>query len=447
MGIKLEYGIRDGKRIHISEIDPSQNGAKCNCFCPRCNTPLIAKALGKKRTHHFAHMDDSNCADSYSPQTPLHLLAKKIIQQNSSILLPGWSIERNDIISRETPLTSKIQTPSRHINAKIYNYSDVRIEKQIKDIVPDAVIKIANKPLIVEIAVAHFVDITKQKRIVALQLPAIEIDLSNIPTGSQNNNDILQAVLYDESNRKWIYLPKREKLLAQYIKEFREFRNSLFTEKNCLPKSPKATPIPISIAHECFRDNEYRKVLSHQRKDFLAEKKLKEFSFATGLVNYPFYMDIPISDEIVFSCDRRIWQATLFGDYVYDNTEKCPFRISNIQKTLWQDPRFIQLDRDKAHRFAVYLFNMSYKKNWSFEEVTEVFQEFSFHTIKKYFNYLCLLGFVSFSPEDPDLVIPELALSINSPKKDIAEKLEKIIKKCDSNDPNIDTYIEKLMQS
>ena len=32
----------------------------------------------------------------------------------------------------------------------------------------------------------------------------------------------------------------------------------------------------------------------------------------------PFYCDIPIYGEIVFNCDRRIWQTTLFNKFIYN---------------------------------------------------------------------------------------------------------------------------------
>ena len=49
MNIKLEYGIREGHVVHISELEPEEKGEKCNCTCPVCNGNLVAKLKGDYR--------------------------------------------------------------------------------------------------------------------------------------------------------------------------------------------------------------------------------------------------------------------------------------------------------------------------------------------------------------------------------------------------------------
>lgn len=58
--ISLPCGLsKDGKLIYIEE---AENGLKCECFCPACKQPLIAKNGGKKNAHHFAHLNVVECA-------------------------------------------------------------------------------------------------------------------------------------------------------------------------------------------------------------------------------------------------------------------------------------------------------------------------------------------------------------------------------------------------
>ena len=76
--IKIKYGLRNDKIIHISELNNEERGLKCNCICPFCKTSLEAK-LGTKNQHHFAHTN-LNCDTKIAQQTALHLLAKEIIE-------------------------------------------------------------------------------------------------------------------------------------------------------------------------------------------------------------------------------------------------------------------------------------------------------------------------------------------------------------------------------
>ena len=81
-GHYLTYAINaDGKLVHIDDVP---NGTKCNCICPSCKAPLIAKNKGNKeiergKMHHFAHQSGYNCTSAY--ETMLHLLAKEKIRE------------------------------------------------------------------------------------------------------------------------------------------------------------------------------------------------------------------------------------------------------------------------------------------------------------------------------------------------------------------------------
>lgn len=174
MDIKLAYGLRGGHIIHISEIKPAEKGEKCNCSCPLCGGVLVAR-LGDKRQRHFAHKASSNCDIAFAQQTGLHILAKEIILENSQILVPGLTITRHEIASGATDVFSaaEVDIDLPDITAMPVKYDAVEIEKPIDDIVADAVIRIGGTPCIVEVAVTHFVDEIKTKKLEALGLTVI----------------------------------------------------------------------------------------------------------------------------------------------------------------------------------------------------------------------------------------------------------------------------------
>jgi uncharacterized protein YbaR (Trm112 family) len=58
----LTYALdSEGKLVNIKQ---AESCIKCNCICPACKKPLVAKK-GKEREHHFAHSSGENCEDAY----------------------------------------------------------------------------------------------------------------------------------------------------------------------------------------------------------------------------------------------------------------------------------------------------------------------------------------------------------------------------------------------
>lgn len=55
--IKLPYGIKEGKLVHVAYV---KQGANCECICPKCAGDLIA-AKGEINVEHFRHKDLSDC--------------------------------------------------------------------------------------------------------------------------------------------------------------------------------------------------------------------------------------------------------------------------------------------------------------------------------------------------------------------------------------------------
>ncbi len=72
----LDSPSSGGKLVNIDEVE---NGNACQCFCPACHEPLIAKNNGDIREHHFAHKSGTECEHAY--ESMLHLYAKETIQQ------------------------------------------------------------------------------------------------------------------------------------------------------------------------------------------------------------------------------------------------------------------------------------------------------------------------------------------------------------------------------
>jgi hypothetical protein len=437
MNVKLAYGIREGRIVHISELKPAEKGEKCNCTCPICRGRLVAKLKDDRRQRHFAHKISNKCDIVHAQQTGLHLLAKEIIQENSGILVPELAISRLEIVSAATDVSvaAEVDIELPKIKSCMVEYKSVDLEKSVGDIVADAVIRVDGKPCIVEVAVTHFVDEIKEKKIEALNLPAFEIDLSDLLEKPQTRESIAVAVLSDETNRHWICNPKRRRLLEEKRTEFQKKYNSAVQKRELAEKRKQEYKQKnLSVLQELMKPENYADELKQLRNDEQAAKWLKRFVFSKGLTEYPFYMDIPITGEFVFPCDRRIWQGKLFEDYVYRGfgQELCIFSISQIQRRISKGKLIIRYDWPKAYHTVLLI-------NGQEREIS-----FSYDVIQRYFDYLDLLGFVSHIDYEWYSRRP---VSLEPPNQVTANVLKAVIESVDSFTPDIDLIIEEELLS
>ncbi len=437
MNVKLAYGIREGHIIHISELAPTEKGEKCNCICPICNGVLVAKLKDDRRQRHFAHKVSNNCDIIHAQQTGMHLLAKEIIRGNSRILVPGLVISRLEIVSgvADYSVAAEVDIELPDIKACTVEYESVDIEKSIGGIVADAVIRINGAPCIVEIAVTHFVDEIKVKKLEALNLPAFEIDLSDLLEKPQTHESIVAAVLSNETNRRWICNPKRTRLLEEKRTEFQKNYDSVLRKRELAEKRKQEYKQKnLCVLQELMEPENYAVALKQLRNDEQASWWLKRFAFSKGLTEYPFYMDIPITGEFVFSCDRRIWQGKLFEDYVYRGfgQELCIFSISQIQRRISKGKLIIRYDWQKAYHTTLLI-------NGQEREIS-----FSYDVIQRYFDYLDFLGFVSHIDYEWCSRRP---VSLEPPNKATASVLKNVIEAVDTFAPDIDLIIDNELLS
>lgn len=194
--------IKDGSPISISDLNQSEEdqktnrGLRCGCVCSACGSPLMAR-MGKIKKHHFAHHAGGDC--EWGMETDLHYLAKKIISQSKTFIAPPFV---KTIFLDGDPRYSK----NIYIEENKIHVDNVYLEKRIFTIRPDIIIQYEGKELLVEIAVTHFIDEEKKRKIMALGIPTIEIDLSRMSHNEIAEN--LTSILIENSSyKKWIYCP------------------------------------------------------------------------------------------------------------------------------------------------------------------------------------------------------------------------------------------------
>lgn len=174
--IKLPCGInKDGNLVYIDEV---RNGKNCECFCPGCKQPLVARNSGKIRKHHFAHLNAVECEHGF--QSALHYIAKDLFLE----------MKEFTFVKNGEPVRYKID--------------DVILEKKVGDIIPDILIICDGKVFILEIYVTHKLDDDKKQIIKDYKISAIEIDLSKSPRESLDRETLRQELCNTEKY-SWLY--------------------------------------------------------------------------------------------------------------------------------------------------------------------------------------------------------------------------------------------------
>lgn len=198
----VPFGLKEDRLYEPIQVD---NGKACGCVCPACKKPLVAKQ--NAQTPHFAHAQDENCARGF--ETAIHLAVKQIIAERMEVRLPAliWKnpIPRSD----EAKLLHK---------QEVIKLESVVLEQRVDDFIPDIVVIANDTTYLVEVAVTHFIDDEKLRKIVGRKLPTFEIDVS----GLKNEFDLtdLEQAIYTSKNyqAEWIYHPRLAELTNETIR-------------------------------------------------------------------------------------------------------------------------------------------------------------------------------------------------------------------------------------
>ena len=198
--LELPFGLRGERLVHISEVEA---GLACACVCPACGHPLVARK-GARRAHHFAHAGGAECA--HGLQTALHLAAKQALESERRMRLPEVLLSFE--YSHKPPW--RLQPPA------LVRFDEVRLERRLSDIVPDVLIYVQGRPLLVEIAVTHAVDEAKLQKIRRLGISALEITLSDFEREPTPLN-LRREVVASTRSKQWLYNARAESVRARLL--------------------------------------------------------------------------------------------------------------------------------------------------------------------------------------------------------------------------------------
>lgn len=423
MNIKLPFGIRDDELVHINDLNNDERGLKCNCICPCCNNPLIAR-LGSKNIKHFSHTS-SDCENGL--ESALHLYAKDFISTNLELRLPKYEILYNNYcyskqdfirlyryfkgyslnsdflydsnlnnlddtnededIEEDYDLYSSYKTQILGNNS-VLKFDSCDIEKRINDFVPDIILYKNDNPLIIEVKVTHGIDSDKYLKIKKSNMSCVEInlDLEDLNRHNFEKSYINDLMVNCVDNKTWIFNIRAEEEKRKIINSNKEFlkRQKDIIEKKLqsLPKSNK------KISSKDNKINRIKSLLSYEiynnnllRYETELHKSLwwKEFISKNNIPqdNIPPYLNYIIDRNIVFNCDRRIWQSIIFSKFILNRQGKY-FKICNVVTWVkkYASNTYLKLNRD-----LIYIKDIEHVL--TVKDLTDVIIEY-FNVLKNY---------------------------------------------------------------
>ena len=442
--VQLEYGLRGDKVIFVSELTDLERGKACNCICPVCRKQLVAK-LGPHNQWHFAH-DGTECNLVAAQQTALHMLAKEIIESSKKLRFPCISIKKDDYCNdiEDIRVQAKIPPSIGYRKSSVVNCDSVSLEKKISSIVPDIMVTAKGRKCLIEVAVTHFVDEEKEQKIKEIGLPLFEIDLSNLYNSEFSREELAEEVLFNPSNRTWIFNPLFEaaKMWAkeQYIKiiQSAEEKVKRQDEKESLRaiRKQQRREIGEKWIKDIFELDNYKKTVAALENEQEAAKQFKQLHMKTDIDKLPFFLDIPITGEMVFPCDRRIWQSALFDKFVFNRNSKGENKptvhIKRVQTWIKKHNKQFPIDWGLTYKTEVLV---------SREEKKTVL--LLYDVVYTFFYYLVYLGFLE------HFICQEAVLrqshSLEPPNREHAENLYDAINKVDWYDPAVDDRIKQFL--
>jgi len=200
---------------------------------------ITDRKAGRVVEHHFAHASEVECR--HAVETALHLATKDILAKRKEIVLPAVEVPA----SYGFPHIEI--APERR-----YPIESVAVEKKLGSIVPDVIVRINGRKLLVEVTVTHGTDTDKVRKIRELRVSCLEIDLSDIDRGLARK-ELERIVVEGTGHKRWLHNVRAEERRRKKLSE----GTLLFSVHRGLAWHVDGCPIPART----WRGNHYANVI------------------------------------------------------------------------------------------------------------------------------------------------------------------------------------------
>lgn len=308
------------------------SGLACGCTCVGCGATLVAKK-GAKVSWHFAHhiaTGSESCVES-----AIHAAAKQVLLEANYLRAPmvAVSAERGLKTGRRHS-KSIILSPDRVIR---FDYSRSEVWEGAANVRPDVVGYRGERRILVEMYFTHAVDRTKKKKLEALGIPALEVNLSGLASDTDLET-IRQRVLEDVFFKGWLFYPGEESTRVQ-------LQDQVDAEADEMDRSHEAE-IELKRREEAARRErieragaEVAEANARYRQLPTAEKErlVRESLGFSG--PWPYFLNTNSNDIPSIVEPAHIWQGAVFARFLRGKAVHRVFVVSDVVVT-WVADRF-----------------------------------------------------------------------------------------------------------
>ena len=144
---------------------------------------------------------------SIAVETALHLAAKDILAVRKELALPAIKIP--SLYTRPHSKSYMDEHSPELAPQRRYSIGSVAVEQRLGSVIPDVIVRINGRELLVEVTVTHGIDRDKLRRIRDFGVSCLEIDLSGIDRGL-TREELEKIVVDGIAHKHWLYNVRAE---------------------------------------------------------------------------------------------------------------------------------------------------------------------------------------------------------------------------------------------
>lgn len=209
--VENPYALRNNDLSDWVNIHEVEKGDGHEYFCPKCRGRLIAvQPSDPRRQWFFRHHHVEDCGASR--ETAIHLMAKQILVEERTIMLPYLAIKPEPEVYGTYRWHRDVRI-FRLLQRQTHEFDSVEDEVWMDGRIPDIVARTGKRKLLIEIVVTHDIDEEKLKWIQERNVSTIKVSLGILPYDA-NKEVIRECLLTGKHNDHnivwWVHHAKKQ---------------------------------------------------------------------------------------------------------------------------------------------------------------------------------------------------------------------------------------------